>query len=351
MGYVVSPQEDVVRILVFLALVLGVGTSVQAQDLTYRWEPGEVIHYRLQAYVKAPRILHFVAAENLDARVVELTIGLELDCTPGEPGRRDQDWECEVHRVQLGGMAFEGEQEKLDAIFEEYTTLLSESQLQLEWSLHGRLKTVDIEGFSKRNDREQTRYEYLRLLIQRVLAALELELPKNGDASEAWRQKGSPLALRLPTRFGTAGGMRLDHEVLANEGGQVAIQSVGRGTVSSGQSIESGVDNAVSMSLLGKAVFDVKSGVLVRNELSVQGALNTSSSGATDGFYLSQFILAEKVDTWEEAEAAPLEIPVEEAAVVSEPTEPEPEPMEPESTEPESTEPESTDDAAVPVEE
>jgi hypothetical protein len=185
---------------------------------------------------------------------------------------------------------------------------------------------VDIEGFSKRNDREQTRYEYLRLLIQRVLAALELELPKNGDTSKAWRQKGSPLALRLPTRFGTAGGMRLDHEVLANEGGLVTIQSVGRGTVSSGQSIEAGVDNAVSMSLLGKAIFDAKGGDLVRNELTVQGALNTSSSGATDGFYLSQFILAEKVEGWEVPEVAPAEpeaAPADPEAVEAAPADPE----------------------------
>jgi hypothetical protein len=314
--------EDNVRILALAALVLGLGTPVQAQELNYQWEAGEVMHYRLQAYVKAPRILHFVAAENLDARVVELTIGLELDCVPEAPGRRSQDWQCGINRVQLGGMAFEGEQEKLDSIFAEYTLLLSAATLQLEWSQQGRLKTVDIEGFSKRNDREQTRYEYLRLLIQRVLAALELELPKNGDASKSWRQKGSPLALRLPTRFGTAGGMRLDHEVLANEGGLVSIQSVGRGTVSSGQSIEAGVDNAVSMSLLGQAIFDSNTGVLARNELSVQGALNTSSSGATDGFYLSQFILAEKVDGWEEPETSPTETaPTETAPTETAPTE------------------------------
>jgi hypothetical protein len=335
-----SLLEDNVRILAFAALVFGLGTPVQAKEMKYQWEPGEVMHYRLQAFVKAPRILHFVAAENLDARVVELTIGLELDCTPEAPGRRSQDWVCGVHRVQLGGMAFEGEQEKLNTIFAEYTTLLSASTLQLEWSLQGRLKTVDIEGFSKRNDREQTRYEYLRLLIQRVLAALELELPKNGDTSKAWRQKGSPLALRLPTRFGTAGGMRLDHEVLANEGGLVTIQSVGRGTVSSGQSIEAGVDNAVSMSLLGKAIFDAKGGDLVRNELTVQGALNTSSSGATDGFYLSQFILAEKVEGWEVPEVAPAEPEAEEVAPA------EPEAVEAAPAEPEAVEAASEEEAA-----
>jgi hypothetical protein len=173
---------------------------------------------------------------------------------------------------------------------------------------------VDLEGISKRNDREQTRFEYLRLLIQRAISALEVELPKNGDASKKWRQKGSPLAMRLPTRFGTAGGVRLEHEVTGQNGSQVAIQSVGRGTVSSGQSIESGANNAVSMSLLGSALFDLESGDLIRNELNVQGALNTSSSGATDGFYLSQFLLAEKVDSWEAPEAHEEEAAVEVAA-------------------------------------
>jgi hypothetical protein len=59
------------------------------------------------------------------------------------------------------------------------------------------------------------------------------------------------------------------------------------------------VDNAVSLSLIGNVLFDVEGGDLLRNELNVQGALNTSSSGATDGFYLSQFVLVEKMDGWE----------------------------------------------------
>lgn len=282
---------------------LGVSGSAAAQTLEYNWTPGETLQYRVQAYVKAPRILRFYASENLDARVVELTMGLELDCVPEEAGRRSQAWACDIHRIQLGGMAFEGEQDKLNQIFVEYTDILNDAEVQLEWTPQGRIKTVDLEGFSKRNDREQVRYEYLRLLIQRAVSALELELPKNGDASKKWRQKGSPLVLRLPTRFGTAGGVRLEHEVSVDNGTQVGIQSVGRGTVSSGQSLEAGVDNAVSLSSLGQAIFDVEAGVLLRNELNVQGALNTSSSGATDGFYLSQFVLVEKVDGWEEPEA------------------------------------------------
>lgn len=298
------------RVLGLVAVWLGLSVSgaADAQTLEYNWIPGESLQYRVQAYVKAPRILRFYASENLDARVVELTIGMELDCIPEEPGRRTQDWGCSIHRVQLGGLAFEGEQDKLNSIFAEYTEILSEADVQLEWTKQGRIKTVDLEGFSKRNDREQIRYEYLRLLVQRAVAALEVELPKSGDASKKWRQKGSPLALRLPTRFGTAGGVRLEHEVTVDNGPQVSIQSVGRGTVSSGQSIDAGVDNAVSLSSLGSALFDVEAGVLQRNELNVQGALNTSSSGATDGFYLSQFVLVELVDGWEEAE--PVEAPV-----------------------------------------
>jgi hypothetical protein len=318
-----NEMEVAVRFWSVLAAGIGLGlsTSSAAQTLEYNWTPGELLQYRVQAYVKAPRILRFYASENLDARVVELTMGLELDCTPEEPGRRSQGWVCDIHRIQLGGMAFEGEQDKLNRIFVEYTDILSNAEVQLEWTPQGRIKTVDLEGFSKRNDREQVRYEYLRLLIQRAVSALELELPKSGDASKKWRQKGSPLVLRLPTRFGTAGGVRLEHEVSVDNGTQVGIQSVGRGTVSSGQSLEAGVDNAVSLSSLGQATFDVESGVLLRNELNVQGALNTSSSGATDGFYLSQFVLVEKVDGWEEPAveqqeeaAAPAEQVDEEAA-------------------------------------
>ena len=60
--------------LLAAGLGLGLSGSADAQTLEYNWTPGESLQYRVQAYVKAPRVLRFYASENLDARVVELTI-------------------------------------------------------------------------------------------------------------------------------------------------------------------------------------------------------------------------------------------------------------------------------------
>jgi len=260
--------------------------------------------------------MRFYASENLDARVAEMTMGLELDCIPEPLELREQDWICNVHRVQLGGQAFPGEQANLDEIFVEYAGLLNNAYLQVDMRLDGRVGGIDLAGFSKDNDREQLRYEYLRLLVSRAFSGLELQMPANGDGTFPWRQGGSPLTMRLPTRFGTAGGVRVTHEVMGVEGDIVSIQSIGEGTVSSGQSIDSGMNNAVMMSMIGNATFDRAAGVLLTNEVNVQGALNTSSSGAGDGFFLSQYLLVEKVDSWDEVEAVE---PVEEVEAVEAP--------------------------------
>ena len=157
----------------------------------------------------------------------------------------------------------------------------------------GRVKLVDLENIPRDTEREKLMHEYLRLLVQRAFAALELELPRGGESDAgAWRQRGSPMSMRLPTRYGTAGGVLLEHEAVGITNGFMEIRSLGRGIVTPGSALESGSDQAVNLNVTGTALFNIEDGVLERNEVQTIGALTTSSSLAGSGFYINQLLLA-----------------------------------------------------------
>jgi len=323
------------RIFAALVFVLfSASPRASAGELAYQWTPNEVMHYRIQAFVVAPSVLRFMAARNVTARAEDIALAMELDCKVDPPQKRTQSWRCSTHRVELGGKAWEGEQEKLDAILAEYMEQLKEATIVVDYTPTGRIQLVDVEGLSRNSDREKLIHEYLRLLLQRAFAALEIELPKNGEVpAGTWRQKGNPLSMRLPTRYGTAGGVRLNHEVVGREGDLLVINSVGRGTVHPGSALESGADRGVNMSVTSTALFDPTRGLLVRNEVQTNGALTTSASMASAGFYLNQVVLVELLESWEEetpveeapAEEAPAEeAPAEETAEEPPPSEPAP---------------------------
>jgi hypothetical protein len=305
------------RIFAALVFVLfSASPRASAGELAYQWTPNEVMHYRIQAFVVAPSVLRFMAARNVTARAEDIALAMELDCKVDPPQKRTQSWRCSTHRVELGGKAWEGEQEKLDAILAEYMEQLKEATIVVDYTPTGRIQLVDVEGLSRNSDREKLIHEYLRLLLQRAFAALEIELPKNGEVpAGTWRQKGNPLSMRLPTRYGTAGGVRLNHEVVGREGDLLVINSVGRGTVHPGSALESGADRGVNMSVTSTALFDPTRGLLVRNEVQTNGALTTSASMASAGFYLNQVVLVELLESWEE------ETPVEEAPAEEAPAE------------------------------
>ena len=74
------------RILLLLSASALFQVNAFAGDLSYKWETGEVLRYRVQAYVVAPSVLQFIAARNATARAEEIALALELECTAQPPG-------------------------------------------------------------------------------------------------------------------------------------------------------------------------------------------------------------------------------------------------------------------------
>ena len=318
-------------------------STAHAGDLTYAWPKDETLHYRVQGFVKAPRLLRFYKSENQDARVGEFTFGLMFDCEVGKKKKKTVELACTVHKAELQGVGFQGEQYELDMIFEEYKAMLEESAVvDLIFTHEGRLKSVDLEGLDTSNRRTSEIAEDLRQLMARAFATLDVELPKDGVAPEgAWKQKGSPRIFDLPSaQQGTVGAKDYFHEVAGTEGSVITLQHSGQGTVAEGSSMDGGTaDGAyaytgkahtISMFVAGTSTFDTERGLLLSTELRAQGMETASSSTLMQSgeLYLDTFLMADLVESWDALEEPAEEAAPEEAAE-------EPGPAEAEEIEPE----------------
>lgn len=280
-------------------------TDLGPGSLVYQWPTDAPLHYRVQMYMATPNApIRFIARANLDARVTELTVALLLRCTAGDydPSARAREVDCQVHRAELGGAAFPGEQAKMIDIFREYQDLLMVSTVQLQVSERGAVRSVDIEGVEKGTSREAQVHEMLRMLVGRAIAPMELELPRDGDPQgRRWRQKGSPQAMRLPSVMGTAGGVRLYHEVESVEGNVALIRTTGQGLLNPG-----GTEaiNTVSAFLNGTARYDIENKRLISNEQTLQGVSTAQGAGIGDDLYINQVNMLELLPSFEEADQA-----------------------------------------------
>ena len=247
-----------------LPLLFALSTA-DAADLQYSWPVDTPLHYRIQVAIDMPYMMHISGAENLDARLGGVGMVWLVECTADAPEKKTQDMNCDIVRVEIAGTGLAREQDRVDDIMEEYDELLEGSTVQLEWSRNGRIKNIDIEGPPKTTKRENTVHETLRLFATRSFSVLELELPKD-PAATSWKQKGSPLALRLMTMEGTSGGVRMYHEITGEEDGLVLITTMGDATVQDGGSADDDkTTQTVSLMLSGQAKFDPEAGVLVEN--------------------------------------------------------------------------------------
>lgn len=274
--------------LLFALLV----TSAQAgaPTLAYKWAVGQTVSYRVQYYLRSTQRL--IAGKDLDARLTDYTLGLETDCKVTEVDPVEVELHCAVRRAQLGGRAYGDEQPKLDEIFVEYSSLLAGSTIQLVMRTDGTVRELDLEGLPATFDREVSRNEALRMMVRGALAPLEFVLPKDGSADKAWKQKGSPMALRLPAVTGTSGGVRVTREVTGVTGDMVDVSVIGAGTVVAGDTART-----VSIHSVGTVRFDAAQGVVARSEMTVTGTYTASGSFSTEEA-LTQVGMVERVEAW-----------------------------------------------------
>ncbi|MCB9763293.1 MAG: hypothetical protein H6739_26235 [Alphaproteobacteria bacterium] len=283
------------RALAVASLIAWAGSAV-AQDfdnliLRYGWREGDTLSYRLQAYLGTPRGHSFII-DNAHIRLTELTIGVVVRCTVAAPRWDAQPMDCAIDSAELAGVAPTDPPDEVHRVLMHYDALLEGGMVQLEWTSSGRIRMLDLEGVSKDTPRRARVHEHLRQLLLRLFSLLEIEMPPDGLVGpEGWRQRGDPIALRVPSRNGSMSGAKLDHRVVGVSGDVVEIASSGDGALRQGS-----VGPLMDTRLEGQARFDMDQGLLLYNTQEFHAELINTT--ATQRLYL-----------WQVGEAALIEEP------------------------------------------
>jgi hypothetical protein len=254
-----------------LALIASMAASA-AGPLTPQWGAAPVrLHFEMAMHTQS--VIRYYSSQNDDARVADHLVSLNTTCV-ASPGRRGWLAKCELDDVRLGGIAYPGDQESLNAILLEWEEVLNSSYVQLEIEEDGRILGLDLEGPSKADERQAAIHETMRLLMRRVFTVLDVQAPKDGALpSGDWKQKGSPLAFELFSSTGTAGGASLKHTPGIAADGRLPFESAGRGNVATGANLDADAGAVVNIRSGANGRFDLSTGLLQWCELSVGGEL------------------------------------------------------------------------------
>ena len=157
-----------------------------------------------------------------------------------------------MDKVTFQRTAVPGEQAVLDTILTHYQSRIQGKTVALKVTMDGRITTLDLVGLEQTDRPSGIILDTIRMFMRRLFASLDLQFPKKGDAQgKPWKQRGASLALELMTRFGTAGGTRLEHQLDSISGEGIRITSAGRGSVASGETLEAGTGAMIQITTTG----------------------------------------------------------------------------------------------------
>tara|TARA_B100000575_G_scaffold107145_2_gene85326 strand:- start:179 stop:1057 length:879 start_codon:yes stop_codon:yes gene_type:complete len=248
-----------------------VWTSIASANagLEWRWSPGESVAYHVESVVETPRGRRWYAEENDVARATKQMMLMDIRCS-GVPAGKRTAVTCTMDTVEFRGVAVAGEEDTLAAIMSRDATRLQGRKLFIEMRADGRFSSIDLEpGPPLKTSRAARIQDGLLQMIQRALAPLDLQLPKDGvDKGKKWKRKGVPLSMTLMTNQGTSGSVALKHSVTRWDGPTARVESTGRGTVAEGATIEQGTSTMLHVTGSGRAQFNTALGVIDWSESS-----------------------------------------------------------------------------------
>jgi hypothetical protein len=263
-----------------LFLLFLFGSAVAQAPLQQGWSAG-VAQYHLEGLVDTPRTFVHQGVDNLEARAIRHLLSADTTCSATPTGKK---WsvDCVLQRVSIQGASLAGEEAALGMILADYERRLKGQTVHLKVHSDGRILALDIKGLEKTDKRSGVILSTLNLLMRRLFAPLDLQLPKKGvEQAKPWKQRGHPMALELMSHTGTAGGSRIEHR-LVTAGGEIRILSEGRGVVSPGDALEAGTGAMMKMETQATGVWSSERGLLAwrRIETSARYTVSSYSSAA-----------------------------------------------------------------------
>ena len=173
-------------------------TTAGAAEMNLSWGD-QPVRYHAEVLIQHFYPIEVLAMQNISVRATTLMAGADLTCK-GEPFKKGTQVTCTVDTVSMQGEPqHPSDTDRLNQVMMEYGTILTGATLQIELGADGRLKVVDLEGVDKADERQREIHETLRLISRRMVAPLDMQLPRKGEATagDSWKHKNSAVAIEI----------------------------------------------------------------------------------------------------------------------------------------------------------
>jgi len=262
-----------------LPLLIAAALTAQAENIAVTWD-AEPVRYHAESMVSTPRGQLWIGKANVEARAYRVDTVADLTCA-GAPIRKLTRVTCTLDTIMFHGLPYKGDEEKLERIMAEYKEMMTGAQLEIDIAEDGRIRALDLEGVSKDSLRESLIQEYLRQLMRKLVAPLDVITPKDGvDPGAAWKYKGYPIGYELLSRTGTAGKVALEFRTDEGRNGHAMLVAEGGGNVATNADADQGAQAGVNMVGGGQYLIDAASSEVAYGEFTVSGELSARASGA-----------------------------------------------------------------------
>jgi hypothetical protein len=283
------------------ALVWLTSVAGATEGLAWRWDDAPR-RFLLRADVGLAESITVDAEVNRDARMVGFRFDVVTTCTLQQAIGRNVQLACALDDLAVGLAPPVGNVGTLATFAEELDVTYTGASMLVTMSPDGRIRQTELVGPDPFQRRINQIHEPLRIWLTRAFAALEVRLPPKGTdkGKGEWRGTGH-LAMGFPHPLGTIG--RADvRTTLTEDGPEGRSYTVsGRGVLGPGEMVMvNGTErpkDLFDLTMEGSGLFDVTSGGLVRQDLTVRGVPSASSSvGQVTSVNYTEALTARRLD-------------------------------------------------------
>ncbi len=273
------------------ALLLGASLAVAAEPvadaselasqswpaLEWSWDAQERHRWYFETEVQLPSHMWFNSFSNKEVRVSAFQVKMMVSCGDAEEvNKKTWDVHCTVEDIGLRAAALPADQGRLAPILAEWDERLTGMSFDLVQKRTGRVVNMGLDE-TGRNRRDNEIHQNYRLVLMRLLAGLDFQLPRSGVLSGGWPQYESQL-IAVPSVTGSAGALEIIyHPVQVTEEEQVVVRAAGKGLI-----VPPDAMNQYDARYEGVLVFDASMGMLTEHQWTMI-ADPTASSIASEG--------------------------------------------------------------------
>ncbi len=267
--------------------LLAVGSLAHAVDhLAWRWGPEQERRYFLQTTVTVPEYVTLWTDRNDQPVLKGFQLAANIRCKHTDSiGKSTVALRCTFDDLALSGDPVSTSEGAAKEALDLWAAELEGDDIWVEvlQTSQGKLRSIEVKGLVGFDRKSQLRVETMKQMVERLLAPLDVHLPRKGDdnGNGTWAQREAR-AFRMMSRQGSMGGIRMRSQIAAERGDSVIIGLTGEGTIASGETLDSVVHSTYSVQLVGSYRFDRAEGAVVESQYSAKG-IPTASAGRAEG--------------------------------------------------------------------